>query len=463
MVFSSLSFLYGYLPLAILIIKLVPRKLRNAALFVMSLLFYGWGEPIYIVLMLISTGVDYINGLMVHRYHHRKEVAFRFVLFSVIFNIGLLSFFKYFDFIVANLNSIGITGISPLGLALPLGISFYTFQTMSYPIDVYRQEAQVQKNILSFGAYVSMFPQLIAGPIVRYKTIADQLENRKETQEQFYEGILRFSVGLSKKVLLANTVGAIWIEIQSLALFQQSVMTAWIGLLAYGFQIYFDFSGYSDMAIGLGKMLGFEFPENFNYPYIAQSISDFWRRWHMTLGEWFRDCIYIPLGGSRKGSLGFNLLMVWFLTGLWHGASWNFILWGLYFWVFIYIEKKGIQKLIAQLPQVCRHLYTLFVVLIGWVLFYFTSWGDTIQFLKLLFGCEVNIFANEITWFYVRNYAVLWVALILASIPQTKCWFAEKILRKHEYLIPILIVVSLVVCTAFLVDASYNPFLYFRF
>lgn len=463
MVFSSLSFLYGYLPLTLLIMKTVPRHWRNAVLFAMSLLFYGWSEPLYISLMLLSTVVDYGNGWMVHRYRNQKKIAFRFVVASIIFNISILCFFKYYDFFVMNLAAIGITGLSPLGLSLPLGISFYTFQTMSYPIDVYREEAMVQKKLLSFGAYVSMFPQLIAGPIVRYKEIAEQLDNRVETVQKFYDGIIRFLIGLAKKVLLANTLGSLWVEIQQLTLTQQSVVTAWLGLLAFAFQIYFDFSGYSDMAIGLGKMLGFDLPENFDYPYTAQSISDFWRRWHKTLGQWFKDYVYIPLGGSRTGFVGLNLFAVWFLTGLWHGASWNFVLWGLYFWVFIFLEKKGLQKILNQVPKVFRHIYTISIVLISWVLFYFTSMQDGVTFMSILFRFEEVSWFNEISWFFIRNNIFLWTGAILASIPQTKNWFKNHCFNRYPALIPVVVVVGLLVCTAYLVDSSYNPFLYFRF
>ncbi len=463
MVFSSLSFLYGYLPLALMIMKVSPRRYRNAFLFLVSLIFYGWSEPVYILLMLLSTAVDYGNGLMVHRYRNQRKIAFRFVIFSVIFNIGLLSFFKYYDFIIANLSVLGIANLQPLGLTLPLGISFYTFQTMSYPIDVYRQEASVQKNFLSFGAYVSMFPQLIAGPIVRYKEIAHQLNDRIETLDKFYQGVLRFLVGLSKKVILANTMGKIWMEIQSLSHFQQSMSTAWIGIIAFALQIYFDFSGYSDMAIGLGKMLGFELPENFNYPYIARSISDFWRRWHMTLGTWFKEYVYIPLGGSRKGFVGLNLFAVWFLTGLWHGASWNFILWGLYFWFFIFLEKKVLLKWLKTMPHFLQHSYTLVVVVLGWILFYFTNMEEGLNFIKLLFGGQTSVIFNEITIYYVRNTMVLWVVALLACIPQTKRWIQTQVLDKYPSTVLLLVVLSLIVCTAALVDANYNPFLYFRF
>ncbi|MFV0379938.1 MAG: MBOAT family O-acyltransferase [Anaerorhabdus sp.] len=463
MVFSSLSFLFGYLPITLLIMKCTPRNYRNILLFIVSLVFYGYSEPVYIILMLVSTIVDYVNGYMVYKYRDQSKKAFKFVLISVIFNIGLLSFFKYYDFIVLNLSNIGLSFLKPLNLALPLGISFYTFQTMSYPIDVYRNEASVQKNIFSFGAYVSMFPQLIAGPIVRYKDIADQLDNRKETMSQFFDGINKFLIGLCKKVLLANSIGAVWDSILKLSNNQMSVSVAWLGIIAFGFQIYFDFSGYSDMAIGLGKMLGFDLPENFNYPYISRSISEFWRRWHITLGQWFKNYVYIPLGGSRSGFIGFNLFAVWFLTGLWHGASWNFILWGLYFWVFIFIEKKGLLKVLENSPKFIGHIYTLLIVFISWTLFYFESLNAGLNYLGIMFNLKNLPIFNEYTIFYLRNNIVLWVLLALASIPQSKIFIKKYFLDKYNYLYPILILLALFVCTAYLVDSSYNPFLYFRF
>lgn len=463
MVFSSLSFLFGYLPIVLIIIKAVPKHWRNAVLFSVSLIFYGWGEPTYIGIMLLSTLVDYFNGWMVHKNIHNKKVAFRFVIASIIFNVGLLSFFKYYDFFVVNLTSLGISGLFPLGLTLPLGISFYTFQTMSYPIDVYRQEAPVQKNILSFGAYVSMFPQLIAGPIVRYKDIANQLQSRQETIRKFYDGVLRFLIGLSKKVLLANAIGLVWQDIQQLSISQQSALTAWLGITAFGFQIYFDFSGYSDMAIGLGKMLGFDLPENFDYPYTAKSITEFWRRWHITLGQWFKNYVYIPLGGSRNGNVGLNLFAVWFLTGMWHGASWNFIFWGLYFWLLLIIEKKGGLTFLKKLPNAIQHGYTIFFVFLGWVLFYFVNIQEGINYFKLLFLVDTSQLFNEISWFYIRNTAVLWVVLILASTPHFKEWLKRELFDRYPILIPIAVFVALVLCVASLVFSSYNPFLYFRF
>lgn len=466
MVFSSLVFLFVYFPIVMVVMKCSPLKYRNLVLFIVSLIFYGWGEPKYILIMLLSTVVDYFNGYMIDKNRNNRKVAKRFVIFSIIFNLSLLGFFKYFDFFAANLVSLGFTGIQPLGLTLPIGISFYTFQTMSYPIDVYRKDADVQKNIISFGAYVAMFPQLIAGPIVRYKDIAKQLVSRDETADKFYLGIQRFMVGLSKKVLLANSIGLLWESIQVLPQSQMSVMTAWLGAIAFAFQIYFDFSGYSDMAIGLGKMLGFDFLENFNYPYISSSITDFWRRWHISLSSWFRDYVYIPLGGNRKGQLITyrNIFVVWLLTGFWHGASWNFMLWGVYFGVLLMIEKAFLLKYINKAPRFIAHFYTLCLVLVSWVLFAFVDLDQGILFLKTMFGLQDVPLINGLSMFYIRNNIGLLVILVVASTPLFKGLFTKYVMnKKAEWIVPLLVVIALVICTAYIVDATYNPFLYFRF
>lgn len=449
-----------------MVMKLSPLKYRNLCLFIISLIFYGWGEPIYIILMLLSTLVDYFNGAMVDKYKGNKKIAKRFVIFSICFNLGLLGFFKYVDFIVLNLNMLGLTGLQPLNLALPIGISFYTFQTMSYPIDVYRGQADVQKKFVSFGAYVTMFPQLIAGPIVRYKDIAEQLETREETGDKFYLGIKRFVVGLAKKVLLANNIGLLWENIQQLPTNQMSVATAWLGAIAFGLQIYFDFSGYSDMAIGLGKMLGFDFLENFNYPYISKSITEFWRRWHISLSTWFRDYVYIPLGGNRCSTFGNirNLLFVWFLTGLWHGASWNFIVWGLYFGLLLIVEKLFLLKKLEHTNAVIRHSYTLILLCISWVLFAFEDLSIGLSYIQTMFGLQGSQFIDANFMFYLRNNIVLLIVLVIATTPFIKQYFEHKINeKKAEVIVPFLVLGGLILCTAFIVDASYNPFLYFRF
>ena len=465
MVFSSLPFLFGYLPVVLAVLKLAPLHARNFCLFLVSLIFYGWSEPVYIVIMLISTFVDYYNGRMVDKYRDDRKKAKRFVWFSVIFNLSLLGFFKYADFFILNLQALGLP-LSPLNLSLPVGISFYTFQTMSYPIDVYRKQAPVQKSVVSFGAYVTLFPQLIAGPIVRYKDIAEQLDHRQETADQFALGVQRFVAGLAKKVLLANSIGALWDTISALPVREMSVAAAWLGIIAFAFQIYFDFSGYSDMAIGLGKMLGFEFLENFNYPYISRSITEFWRRWHISLSTWFRDYVYIPLGGSRhgRGKQIRNLMIVWLLTGFWHGASWNFMLWGIYFGVILILEKFVLKPILERLPKVLQHGYALVLILLGWVLFAFTDLDAGVTYLKMMFGWGSVSLINARTLFYLRDYGLLLIIMILASTPLGHQLYATKIRgRRWEGVMPLLIAAGLILCTAYLVDASYNPFLYFRF
>ena len=465
MVFSSLPFLFGYLPVVLAVLKLAPLHARNFCLFLVSLIFYGWSEPVYIVIMLISTFVDYYNGRMVDKYRDDRKKAQRFVWFSVIFNLSLLGFFKYADFFILNLQALGLP-FSPLNLSLPVGISFYTFQTMSYPIDVYRKQAPVQKSVVSFGAYVTLFPQLIAGPIVRYKDIAKQLDHRQETADQFALGVQRFVAGLAKKVLLANSIGALWDTISALPAREMSVAAAWLGIIAFAFQIYFDFSGYSDMAIGLGKMLGFEFLENFNYPYISRSITEFWRRWHISLSTWFRDYVYIPLGGSRhgRGKQIRNLMIVWLLTGFWHGASWNFMLWGIYFGVILILEKFVLKPILERLPKVLQHGYALVLILLGWVLFAFTDLDAGVTYLKMMFGWGSVSLINARTLFYLRDYGLLLIIMILASTPLGHQLYETKI-RGHRWegVMPLLIAAGLILCTAYLVDASYNPFLYFRF
>lgn len=466
MVFSSVAFLFGYLPITLMVMKCSPLKLRNLFLFLFSLLFYGWGEPVYIVIMLISTLVDYFNGAMVDKYKANKKIAKRFVIFSICFNLGMLGFFKYFDFIAINLNLLGFHLLQPMHLALPIGISFYTFQTMSYPIDVYRGQAKVQHKFVSFGAYVTMFPQLIAGPIVRYKDIADQLESRDESLDKFTLGVQRFVVGLAKKVLLANNIGLLWETIRDLQLTSLSIATAWLGAIAFAFQIYFDFSGYSDMAIGLGKMLGFDFLENFNYPYISKSITEFWRRWHISLSTWFRDYVYIPLGGNRCSRLNHyrNIFFVWFLTGLWHGASWNFIVWGIYFVVILIIEKTFLLKVLQNTNGFISHSYTLVLLLVSWVIFAFDDLNVGVHYLATMFGLSGVSLIDANFLFYVRNNFILLIVLVIASTPLVKKVYDKYIDgKKAELIVPLLVLVGLILCTAFIVDASYNPFLYFRF
>ncbi|MTI96233.1 MAG: MBOAT family protein [Firmicutes bacterium] len=468
MVFSSLLFLFYFLPAALFLYYLAPRPWRNLILFVLSLFFYAWGEPVYIVLMIFSAIVDYSHGLLIDRFRHRAKYV---VASSVLVNLGLLGFFKYADFLVANLNLLVGIELASLDLPLPIGISFYTFQTMSYTIDVYRKQAPVQRSFIAFAAYISMFPQLIAGPIVRYRDIAAQLTGRRESIDRFAQGVKRFVVGLGKKVLLANNIGLLWSEIQQIAPGELPVLTAWLGIVAFGFQIYFDFSGYSDMAIGLGNMFGFKFLENFNYPYISRSVTEFWRRWHISLGAWFRDYLYIPLGGNRSSRLGLfrNLFVVWLLTGLWHGASWNFMFWGLYFGALISIEKLFFARLLARLPRGFQHGYLLLAVFLGWVLFVFEDFAGGLEYLQVMFGLSGNALWDTRFLYYALSNGLLLTALVLGSTPlpnklweRLESWLARKELGQAVVVAAIYFLI-LIASTAYLVDATYNPFLYFRF
>ena len=461
MIFSSLPFLFFYLVAVLAVYKLSPLKLRNLILLVVSLFFYGWGEPVYIIIMLLSIVVDYVHGMLVERWREDDRKARRAVASSVFFNLAILVFFKYWDFIAGNLNALTGLQLPVLGLPLPIGISFYTFQTMSYTIDVYRQDAPVQKNPIAFGAYVTLFPQLIAGPIVRYKSVADQLEERREDLDKFVSGVRRFTVGAAKKVLLANAIGQLWD--QSLASQNLTAVGAWLGLAAYAFQIYFDFSGYSDMAIGLGRMFGFEFLENFNYPYISRSVVEFWKRWHISLTTWFREYVYFPLGGNRvpKWKWIRNILIVWTLTGIWHGAGWNFLLWGLYYGAWMLAERLFLGKWLEKLPGAVRHIYTMFIVLIGWALFAVEDMGRLGAYFSSLFGG--GGWFSAVDGYRLRTYLPTLVILIVGSTPlMGKLWdrLGE---RTRAVLQPLLVLGALILCTASPVDAGYNPFLYFRF
>lgn len=473
MIFSSLLFLFRFLPAVLVLYYLAPRPLRNLVLLLCSLVFYAWGEPVYIILMIVSILVSYTGGILVDRFktQGKRRAARAALLGSSVVSLSLLGFFKYADFLIGTVDSLTGAGINLLKIALPIGISFYTFQTMSYTIDVYRGEAKVQKNLISFGAYVTMFPQLIAGPIVQYKTIDRQLRTRKETAGQFAYGIHRFMIGLGKKVLLANNAGALWDTVSSMEHTQIPVVMSWMGLAAYTFQLYFDFSAYSDMAIGLGHMFGFRFLENFNYPYISKSITEFWRRWHISLSTWFRDYVYIPLGGNRVGVWKHirNILVVWMLTGIWHGASWNFVLWGLYYGVLLLIEKFVLGKYLKKLPGVFQHIYCMFFVMLGWNLFVFDDMSAGISFARALFGTYGAGFCSRETLYLLYNNAVLMVLLILGStqLPaRAGNWICAK-LRGKETILTIVKNVFYVgiflLSVAWLVDASYNPFLYFRF
>ena len=465
MIFSSLTFLFAYLPAVLLVYFAVPLRYRNFILLLVSLFFYGWGEPLYVLVMIFSILFNWYFGRMVGEYRDKnKVIAKKFLIICIVLNLLLLGFFKYFDFFAENLNALGVSFIKPLKLGLPIGISFYTFQAMSYPIDIYRHDTDPQKSVIYFGSYVTMFPQLIAGPIVRYRDIALQLQKRICSIPRFSQGIQRFMVGLCKKVLLANSAGAVWESISSLSDARSTVLTAWIGIICYAFQIYFDFSGYSDMAIGLGKMLGFDFLENFDYPYISKSITEFWRRWHMSLSYWFRDYVYIPLGGNRKGFARqiINIMIVWLLTGFWHGASWNFVMWGVLYGIILIIEKLFLLKILKKAPDWVCHVYTMVIVLIAWVLFAFTDITKALHYLSMMFGNASGI-ANGLTLFYLRNNLVMLIVCAFACTPlyKTKWHLTEQ--KWFPYAAPALVLAGLVLCTAFIVNASYNPFLYFRF
>ena len=462
MVFSSLLFLFFYLAAVLPVYYLLPVRWRGLWLFLVNLVFYGWGEPVFVLLMVFSIAVNYAAGLLVDR---RRDRAKLILAVNAVVNLGLLFFFKYYDFLAVNLARIPALGfLHPLGISLPIGISFYTFQNMSYPIDVYRRDARPQRSFIRYGTYVALFPQLIAGPIVRYKDIAEQLDHRKETAEKFASGVCRFCAGLAKKVLLANNIGALWDVYKAMDPTQLSFADAWLGALAFTFQIYFDFSGYSDMAIGLGRMLGFEFIENFNYPYISRSITEFWRRWHISLSTWFRDYVYIPLGGNRrgKGRQLLNLLIVWALTGFWHGASWNFLLWGLYYALLLILEKLFLYRLLEKAPKWIAHVYALLLVIVGWVLFSVEDLSTCFLYLRSMFFGGAG-FASATFLYYLRSFGPSLLVMVFACTPVPKTLYRRFLGRAERYLDPALVLLSLLLCTAYLVDSTYNPFLYFRF
>ena len=464
MVFSSLVFMFAYLPITLLAYYLIPRQGRNIFLFFINLLFYGWGEPTLIVLMLINIAINYAGGYFVDKFRDDKKKQKLFLILTCVIDIGTLAVFKYTGMLVDTVNMLPFLDLPTPEISLPIGISFYTFQTMSYVIDVYRDDAPVSKNPINFGTYVALFPQLIAGPIVRYRDVADQLVNRRETMDMFTKGVNVFLVGLAKKVLIANPMGTL-----NTAIFattdENGVVGTWIGIIAYSFQLYFDFSGYSDMACGLGNMLGFEFLKNFDYPYISKSVTEFWRRWHISLSTWFKEYVYIPLGGNRKGVKRqvINLLIVWGLTGIWHGASWNFVLWGLYYGIMLIVEKFLLKKLLDKLPSFVQHIYTIFIIIIGWGLFYFTDMSQLGVFLINLFDFSKGICGEQALTLILQYLPVLLVAGFASTPVATKIY--KKIEnKKHIWILQTLFcAVILVLCTASLVSSSYNPFLYFRF
>ena len=469
MIFSSVFFIFVFLPVVLLAYFLVPKKFKNVVILIASLIFYAWGEPIYIVLMVFSILFNYLSGLEIDDCKERGDVLKGKIAFwmAVGVNLGILGFFKYAGFVVENLNRILPFDISMPALALPIGISFYTFQTLSYIIDVYKGNVKVQKNVINFGTYISMFPQLIAGPIVRYADVEGQLVERKVTLTKFGEGTAWFLRGLAKKVLLANNIGMLFDAVQAMGAGNISMLTAWLGCAAYTFQIYFDFSGYSDMAIGLGKMFGFTFMKNFDYPYTSSSITEFWRRWHISLGTWFREYVYIPLGGNRvsiKRNI-LNICIVWMLTGLWHGAAWNFIFWGAYYGVLLLLEKFVLKDVLAKTPGTVKHIYTMILVMIGWVFFFSPTLGSAFQYVGAMFGIGATGIIDRTAVYYLSNYFILFLLMILCSVPYTYKRFRRLAVRGNVGRVVILAVyvVLFILSTAYLVNATYNPFLYFRF
>lgn len=478
MVFSSNEFLFLYLPLSLILYFAVPFKYRNLALFLVSLVFYGWERPIYLVIMLFIIAVNYIFGYLIDRSPDDTNKRKQTLTLGIIINLATLGFFKYADFLLENLARIPIFNfIEPIGIALPIGISFYTFQSMSYIIDVYRGISPVQKSAVNFGAYVSMFPQLIAGPIVRYSDVDKELNERRCTLSESADGARRFVVGLAKKVLLADTAGALWEQIESVPRTENSVLHLWLGIILYSFQIYFDFSGYSDMGIGLGKILGFHFPENFNYPYISRSITEFWRRWHITLSTWFKEYVYIPLGGNRKGEkrLIFNLFVVWFLTGFWHGADWNFVLWGLYYFALLVIEKLFLKKWLDKAPVFVSHVYSIVFIIFGWLIFYFKSdlggFAELSSYFMGMTGLLGLPFVNmEFCYTFVRNFALLAI-LAFACTPHPRELFervktkftSERGKTAFAIVSDLALVVIFVLCIIYISSSDYRPNIYFEF
>lgn len=468
MVFSSLTFLYLFLPVVLLFYFLVPKQARNFVLFVSGFVFYAWGEPVYIFLMTFTVLVDYTCGRVMTRFSSNQKARLAVLLVSIVINLSILAVFKYNSFVVQNLNDLfGLTITDPK-IALPIGISFYTFQSMSYTIDLYRKSVPEQKSFVDYAAYVSMFPQLVAGPIVRYGDVQRELQKRTVSVLNLGEGAGLFIQGLAKKVLIANNVGSLWTRVKEIPASELSVTTAWFGILAFTMQIYFDFSGYSDMAIGMGRMLGFRFPKNFDFPYVSKSVTEFWRRWHMTLGTWFREYVYIPLGGNRKGALRmvFNLLVVWMLTGLWHGASWNFVLWGLYYGILLMIEKLFLSKVLNKIPFSITRVYTFILVVLGWVLFEFTDISQAYAYYGAMFGTQGRAVADGTFIYLVSSYGLVFVISLILSTD----WLhrlSKGIYRRRpgiaKTIAIVLQVIMLLLCTAYLVDATYNPFLYFRF
>ena len=480
MVFSTSIFIYLFLPVTLIIYYLMPKKGKNLIILLSGLLFYSWGEPIYVIVMLISTMIDYFAGLIMNHFEGRKVPRRICLIVSIVMNLGLLGIFKYSGFIAENINAIAGTqiidinnmnffGIEYLPMnMLPIGISFFTFQSMSYTIDLYLGNVKVQKNPISFAAFVTLFPQIVAGPIVRYDDVAKELDDRSITIDLIYDGIIKFIIGLSKKVLIANSIGALWTSIKATDIANVSVVSSWLGILAFTFQIYFDFSGYSDMAIGLGKMMGFNFPKNFDYPYLSKNVSEFWRRWHITLGAWFKSYVYFPLGGSRKGMprTVFNLAVVWFLTGVWHGASWNFILWGTLYGVVIILEKLFLGKLLDKIPDIFGHIYTMLLVILGWVLFDTADLPTAGAYIAKMFGFGGGAFIDSTALYQIATYGITFIICIIGCTNLPKL-AVEALKKKSAVLVNyggIAVITGMfIICAAYLVDQTYNPFLYFNF
>lgn len=458
MVFSSILFIFKFLPVALIIYFITPKRYKNLSLVVLSLFFYCWGEPKYFPIMISSIIVDFFISKKIESNRSNKNSCKILLISSLMFNLGMLFVFKYSNFFIHNLNEIFNLTISKVNLILPLGISFYTFQTLSYTIDVYRGTVKAETNIIDFAAFVSLFPQLIAGPIVKYTDVKKQLKNRDVDLDKIEEGISEFILGLGKKVLIANNIGMLWVEVQGIGFSDISTQLAWLGIIAFALQIYFDFSGYSSMAIGLGKIFGFDFPQNFNFPYISRSMTEFWRRWHITLGSWFKEYVFIPLGGNRvpKKRLYLNLFIVWIITGFWHGAEYNFILWGVFFFLTISIEKAGLLKVLNKY-NLFSHIYALVLLLIGWSVFAITDLNELYLFLNRLF-----IFKSGVEWkYYLSNYLIILIIACVFSTP-----LANNIYIKYcsnKYVKTLILMFILIISIAYLVDATYNPFLYFRF
>ena len=463
MVFSTPLFLFYFLTIVLLVYYLVPLRFRNGVLMLASLFFYYWGEQGYMVIMLLSTAIDYTHGLLVRRFKDRGKDRYArlTVASSVFFNLAILFFFKYWDFLAQTVGSMGFGFMPVLGISLPIGISFYTFQTMSYTIDVYRGDAKAQRSIVSFGTFVTLFPQLIAGPIIKYKDLDDQLGSRSHSLGKFAAGVERFVAGLAKKLLIANNLGQLWDACKVMGPEELTVGAAGLGILAFAFQSYFDFSGYSDMAIGLGRMFGFEFMENFNYPYISKSITEFWRRWHISLSTWFREYLYIPLGGNRCSRVRWllNLLIVWCATGIWHGASWNYLLWGLYFYVLLVSEKLLLGRFLERLPGWARHGYVMVLVLISWAIFALEDLSRLGQYLAAMLGLAGLPLVNGLALYYLRNYLPILLIAALASTPVVLTRWRSV---ENSGLKLAALVLGLLACTPYVVAGTYTPFLYFR-